>query len=107
MLLKNGDVIIADTAEDETVGKCCEIAGLNDEKAISGLHTMPVRPMIKFAPAFLGYYMNSESFRDQLIPLMQGTKVTSISKTAMQGPKLIYPEDKDEQKNIANYFFGT
>ena len=29
--LQNGDVIIADTAEDTTVGKCSEIAGLRDE----------------------------------------------------------------------------
>ena len=31
--LQNGDVIVADTAEDETVGKCTEIAGLSDEIA--------------------------------------------------------------------------
>ena len=47
--LQNGDVIIADTAEDETVGKCTEIEGLTDQKVISGLHTMPVRPNRKFA----------------------------------------------------------
>lgn len=38
--LKNGDVIVADTAEDITVGKCSEIAGLNDEVVLSGLHTI-------------------------------------------------------------------
>ena len=35
-LLHNGDVIIADAAEDETVGKCSEIAGLTDEIVLSG-----------------------------------------------------------------------
>lgn len=30
--LQNGDIVIADTAEDETVGKCSEIVGLCDEK---------------------------------------------------------------------------
>ena len=43
--LQNGDVIIADTAEDTTVGKCSEIAGLRDEVVLSGLHTIPYRPV--------------------------------------------------------------
>ena len=61
--LQNGDVIVADTAEDETVGKCTEIAGLSDEIVISGLHTIPYRPLQKYAPGYLGYYMNSASFQ--------------------------------------------
>lgn len=60
--LKNGDVVIADTAEDETVGKCSEIAGLRDEIVISGLHTIPYRPQLNFASGYLGYYMNSDSY---------------------------------------------
>ena len=66
---------MADTAEDETVGKCSEIAGLHGETAISGLHTIPLRPIEEFAPGFLGYYMNSGAYHDQLLPLMQGIKV--------------------------------
>ena len=38
--LQNGDVIVADTAEDSSVGKCSEIIGLNDEIVLSGLHTI-------------------------------------------------------------------
>ena len=90
--LQNGDVIVADTAEDKTVGKCSEIAGLTDETVISGLHTMPYRPLFKFASGYLGYYMNSNSYRDQLLPLMQGIKVTSISKSAMQNTAVCYPK---------------
>ena len=82
--LQNGDVIVADTAEDETVGKCTEIAGLGDEIVISGLHTIPYRPVRKFASGYLGYYMNSVSFHNQLLPLMQGIKVTSISNCKIQ-----------------------
>ena len=33
-LLKNGDIIIADTAEDDTVGKAIEIYNLNNNKVI-------------------------------------------------------------------------
>ena len=56
--LQNGDVIIADTAEDTTVGKCSEIAGLNGEVVLSGLHTIPYRPVEKFATGYLGYYLS-------------------------------------------------
>ena len=102
--LQNGDVIVADTAEDETVGKCTEIAGLGDEIVISGLHTIPYRPVRKFASGYLGYYMNSVSFHNQLLPLMQGIKVTSISKTALQNTDIIYPKSATEQEAIGKYF---
>ena len=102
--LQNGDVIVADTAEDETVGKCTEIAGLSDEIVISGLHTIPYRPLQKFASGYLGYYMNSAAFHNQLLPLMQGIKVTSISKTALQNTDILYPKSATEQAAIGKYF---
>lgn len=102
--LQNGDVIVADTAEDTTVGKCSEIAGLNNEIVLSGLHTIPYRPVEKFASGYLGYYLNSSAYHNQLIPLMQGIKVTSISKSAMQDTDIIYPKSKEEQVKIGYYF---
>ena len=102
--LQNGDVILADTAEDKTVGKCAEIAGLGDEIVISGLHTIPYRPLQKFASGYLGYYMNSSSFHNQLLPLMQGIKVTSISKTALKDTDVLYPRSATEQAAIGKYF---
>ena len=102
--LKNGDVIVADTAEDSTVGKCSEIVGLNDEVVLSGLHTIPYRPIEKFASGYLGYYLNSSAYHNQLIPLMQGIKVTSISKSAMQDTDIVYPKSVEEQGKIGDYF---
>ncbi len=102
--LQDGDVIIADTAEDETVGKCAEITNSEGLSIVSGLHTIPVRPNQKFAVGFLGYMMNSTSYHDQLLPLMQGTKVTSISKAALHNTVIIYPAKLEEQKQIADYF---
>ncbi|MGN8753547.1 restriction endonuclease subunit S [Blautia sp. HCP3S3_C4] len=103
-LLQNGDIIIADAAEDETVGKCSEIAGLTDEKVLSGLHTIPCRPRGNFAEGYLGYYMNSGSYHDQLLPLIQGTKVSSISKSAIQDTDIMYPKSEMEQRQIGDYF---
>ena len=102
--LKNGDIVVTDTAEDETVGKCTEIQGISKEKIISGLHTMPLRPVQKFATGYLGFYMNSNSYHDQLKPLMQGIKVTSISKSAMTDTIMKYPINFNEQQKIGVCF---
>ena len=103
-LLHNGDIIIADAAEDETVGKCSEIAGLTDEIILSGLHTIPCRPKVKYAEGFLGYYMNANAYHDQLLPLLQGTKVSSISKSAIKDTDIMYPKNEIEQERIGTYF---
>ncbi|MEY8256487.1 restriction endonuclease subunit S [Erysipelotrichaceae bacterium 66-17] len=102
--LQNKDIVVADTAEDETVGKCSEITGLSNEIVVSGLHTIPYRPLISFATGYLGYYMNSDSYHKQLIPLMQGIKVTSISKTSMQNTEIKYPESQNEQRKLGLFF---
>lgn len=102
--IQNGDIIIADTAEDETVGKCIEISGLVDHNIISVLHTIPLRPVNKFAYGYLGFYLNSNSYHNQLKPLMQGIKVTSISKNLLKTTTLNYPSNIQEQKIIGRYF---
>jgi type I restriction enzyme S subunit len=103
-LLINGDVVFADTAEDETVGKCTEISGVGDYAVVSGLHTIPVRPKFEFAPLYLGYFHNSESYHTQLLPLMQGVKVLSVSKSAIADTLIYYPTSIEEQKLIGEYF---
>ena len=89
--LRNGDVVFADTAEDYTVGKSTEIIGAENIAALSGLHTIPCRPQDSFAPMYLGYYFNSDYFKKQLYPMIQGTKVSSISKSEIIKTKIIVP----------------
>lgn len=103
-LLQDGDIIIADTAEDETVGKVCEISNLQDSNVVSGLHTLAFRANDKMALGYLGYYLNSEAYHRQLLPLMQGIKVLSLSKSNIQKTIVRYSGSKNEQKQIAGYF---
>ena len=105
--LQNGDIVIADTAEDEAVGKCSEIANIGTQTLVSGLHTIPCRPTQFFSSGYLGYYMNSNAFHDQLLPLMQGIKVTSISKAALQNTIIAYPKSKAEQAAIGCFFINV
>nr|WP_314503777.1 restriction endonuclease subunit S [uncultured Lachnoanaerobaculum sp.] len=102
--IQNGDIIIADTAEDETVGKCTEISGIVNQNIILGLHTIPLRPVNKFANGYLGFYLNSNSYHKQLKPLMQGIKVISISKNSLKTTVLEYPSEINEQQKIGTCF---
>ena len=103
-LLQDGDVIIADTAEDETTGKACEISNSQGSAIVSGLHTMVCRPRHRMALGYLGYYLNSNAYHHQLLPLMQGIKVLSLSRSNIQKTSVSYPIEVKEQKFIANYF---
>lgn len=102
--LQDGDVVFADAAEDNTVGKCAEMVSVSTNVVVSGLHTIPCRPKIKFSEGFLGYYLNSFSFHDQLLPMIQGTKISSISKKALSNTYISFPESMEEQKRIASFF---
>ena len=103
-LLQDGDIIIADTAEDETTGKACEIGNSQGLDVVSGLHTMVCRPLNKMALGYLGYYLNSDAYHHQLLPLMQGIKVLSLSRTNVQKTMVCYPKSKAEQQLIADCF---
>ncbi len=103
-LLKNKDLIFADAAEDKTVGKAVEVHGLHDEFLVSGLHTIVARPKEEIADFFYGYYINSYNYRRQLLRLIQGTKISSISKSNLQKTIVSYPKSINEQRCIGSFF---
>lgn len=100
--LNNGDVIIADTAEDTTVGKAIEVYNVHNNKIVSGLHTFACRPNFKFANKYLGYYLNSSAYHNQLLSIMQGIKVLSISKSNIGNTQIMFPKEEYQQK-IADF----
>ena len=91
--LQTNDVIIADTAEDETVGKVVQIGEVSIS-LLSGLHTVACRPNYKTALGFLGYYMNSNLYHNQLCQYITGIKVSSLSKKSLKDTILTYSPDK-------------
>lgn len=98
-LLQSGDIIVADTAEDETVGKAIQICDVSIP-LVGGLHTIVCRPNYDTALGYLGYYINSKNYHNQLFPHITGIKVSSISKKAIKTTVLNLPKDIDEQKAI-------
>ena len=106
-LLRDGDIVIADTAEDEIVGKVTEVQNLDNGKLVAGLHTIPCR--VKkgdFVPGWLGYYMNSHMYHNQIIPYITGIKVASISKSAIANTWIVIPPI-EEQKRIVEILSQT
>ena len=100
--IEDGDVIMADTAEDETVGKACEIINVDSKQILAGLHTMLIRPQKGlFASSFLGYHINSNSYRRQLNALIQGIKVCSLGKQVIANTFLLVPPLPEQQRIVS------
>ena len=98
--VQDGDIIIADTAEDEMVGKTVEVQEIGKRKVLSGLHTVFYRPPANiFVRGWLGYWMNSSAYHNQLFQYMTGTKVLSLSKASLADTIIQYPSI-DEQLKI-------
>lgn len=102
-LLKDNDIIFADAAEDLIVGKAIELINIHDNFIVSGLHTIVARPKINFSKFYLGYYLNSISYRYQLMSMVQGTKVYSLSKNNFRKSLFKFPS-LEEQRKIGEYF---
>ena len=101
--LVTGDIVIADAAEDETAGKATEIVNQSDEQIVAGLHTIACKPKEGlFEPGFLGYYLNSPAYHNQIFKLLRITKVLSINHKDIIETTISVP-DKEEQQKIADF----
>jgi len=99
-----GDLIFADASEDiNDVGKSIEIINLNNERLLSGLHTILARPKKDvFQLGFKGYLFKSDNIRLQIQKESQGTKVLSISAGRLSNVKMDFPSLPEQQK-IASF----
>jgi type I restriction enzyme S subunit len=103
-ILKEGDLLIADASEDYSdIGKTIEVVNTNNEKIISGLHTLHARPYTD--DMFIGFasqLLQNWKVRHQVMKVAQGTKVLGISATRLGNISLLIPELKEQQK-IASF----
>ena len=103
--LQDGDIVMADTAEDETVGKVTEVMNTSRNPVMAGLHTIACRVRSgEFVPKWLGYYMNSHLYHDQLLPYIHGTKVSSVSKGSLGDTVIIVPSPKEQERIVEALF---
>ena len=96
--IQSGDIIMADTAEDETVGKAVEVVNVGNKTIVAGLHTFFIRPHANlFTQRYLGYFINSPVYHDQLLPHIVGTKVSSISKKSLAETFVLRPPIPEQE----------
>ena len=99
---EEGDMIFADASEDlNDVGKSIEIVSLNNEKLLSGLHTLLVRQKkSRLVIGFGGYLFKSSRIRAQIKREAQGAKVLGISAVRISRIDIAFPINKKEQQKI-------
>ncbi|MSM38930.1 MAG: restriction endonuclease subunit S [Geobacter sp.] len=99
-----GDMIFADASEDmDDIGKCIEIVFLNNEKLVSGLHTLLARQIKKkLVTGFGGYLFKSNRIREQIKKESQGTKVLGLSGGRLSSISVVYPADEKEQQKVSD-----
>ena len=102
---KEKDLIFADASEDlNDIGKCVEIINTNDEKILSGLHTIHLRNYTDFFfSGFGGYLFRTDKIVKQIQKESQGAKVLGISSRKILNLEINIP-NVQEQEKIASFF---
>lgn len=98
------DLVFADASEDlNDVGKSIEIINVNNEKLLSGLHTLLARQINNsFVVGFGAYLFKSNTIRLQIQKVSQGSKVLSISAGRLSNILISFPTLPEQQK-IASF----
>ncbi len=99
-----GDMIFADASEDlQDIGKSIEIINLNNEKLLSGTHTILARQIRdNLVIGFGAHLFRSKKIRTQIQKEAQGTKVLGLSASRLAKIEISFPENKSEQQKIAD-----
>ena len=97
--IQDGDLIMADASEDYAgVGKCVEVTGLNNKRAISGLHTFLLRDAKNaFSPGFRGYLHAMTGVKKSFDRLATGLKVYGLSKNNLKQVVVPIPPYNEQQ----------
>src|SRR5690606_13119496 len=82
-LLKRGDFIFADTAED-IEGSGNFTCYNSDRRAFAGYHTLIAKPKVPMNYRFMAYVFDSAAFRVQVQTEVKGVKVFSISQGVLK-----------------------
>jgi len=100
--LEDGDLVLVDASEDlDGVGKSVEIAGVQHDFVVAGLHTIAVRfDRAVLADGYKAYLQFCPAFRNQLRRLAAGTKVFATNRSHIASVELPLP-GVTEQHDIA------
>ena len=102
-LLQDGDLILADASENrKDVGRPVEMINVDNEKIISGLHTIHARNKTNLlVNGFKGFYFQSYAMKKQIYRIANGSKIYGISPSSFNKLFISVPS-KEEQQKIVN-----
>ena len=102
-LLQDGDLILADASEDrKDVGRPVEMINVDNQKIISGLHTIHARNKTNLLiNGFKGFYFQSYAMKKQIYKIANGSKIYGISPSSFNELFISVPS-KEEQQKIVN-----
>lgn len=102
-LLQDGDLILADASEDrKDVGRPVEMINVDNQKIISGLHTIHARNKTNLIiDGFKGFYFQSYAMKKQIYKVANGSKIYGISPSSFNELFISIPS-KEEQQKIVN-----
>lgn len=99
--LKTGDLILLDASEDyEGTTRCVELLNTSDdEKIVSGLHTLALRDTAQnFINGFRAYITSTPFVRNNFWKQVTGIKVYGVSKDNLKKIKLLLPPLCEQEK---------
>lgn len=100
-LLNRGDFVFADTSEDiDGSGNFTQL--VSDDTVFAGYHTVICSPIGGNDSRYLAYFLDSESYRNQIRKAVKGVKVYSITKAILKNTKVWLPSVR-EQMYISGY----
>jgi type I restriction enzyme, S subunit len=96
--LRDGDLVFVDASEDMVgVGKSVEIANLNTQPVVAGLHTIACRGGTDcWAPGFKAYLQSIPAFKQALERVATGISVYAISKRQIGDVELALPDVREQ-----------
>lgn len=98
--VQEGDLILADASEDyNDIGKSIEVVNLNNEKVLSGLHTILARRKTDdLTIGFVAFLMKNYNVRLEIMRISQGTKVLGLSSRRLAEIPLSIPKPEEQTK---------
>lgn len=94
-LVRQGDLIMADTSEDrEGCGNCAYID--TNETLFAGYHTIILRSIGETDNKYLAYLFLTDPWRSQIRKAVSGVKLFSVSRCILGSVSVIVPDNADE-----------
>lgn len=100
-LIKQGDIILADTSEDLT-GLGNAVLMDRQEQVFAGYHTIIMHPDTPHNSKYLSYLIKTDCWRSQLRSNASGIKVFSVTQKMLKTCTVILPTPED-QETIVQY----